>query len=547
MYRYELNSIMRKLSVIVAVITVFSICAVLMLFDFYHFPDVIIFPPTNVVLTKPVGKVRSTPSRWSLSGKNFSFSGVDFSKVHKNITRDVRIRMVTYSDRLALCLKGSDPNGESCLAVKPIYDVNKAYAIFHNYSFTVHSERKLPLLPHPWEKIAVVKEALLEGADAVLWIDHDAYIQQSTVSLNSWLLRNPSRNLIIGEHNSYPWEVNTGLFLVRNTNWSLAMLDAVLEMSECDIYRQNTDCCWEQDCVQLIAKEKLLKDWDQLCRTVPAYLFNCRSEWKGMESCAQTGFAYHFMGQPKGYREIHESMQSIQPIKVDCEDTQCRKDALLLLDSSFSNGHNEFADAVHVLHKVVQPGLLTICHFSLKGGHIIPTILSGNHSIGAYVIFEDVDSEGFLPSYYITSDFLRASYPGIKFLFYEGKYNETVRSFAREFFSPTCNIILWNQELTNQDLIALDVVWSPFSIVLLKGMSCNSSECFNSKKVVLFDFLPCRSSLCSDWKSLTMTLHNLMNRTSLDSEPVSLLSDQAYVLKECLHSLIIGTTDLMIC
>jgi hypothetical protein len=486
--------------------------------------------------------VSSMSSRWTHPGNKSSFEEVDLSKLNKDITRALQIRMVTYSDRLAACLAGSDPTGDSCLAVKPIYDINKAYADFHNYSFTVHSERKLPLLPHPWEKIALIKEVLV-GADAVLWIDHDAYIQHTTFSLSSWLKRNPMRHLILSEHNLNPWELNTGIFLIRNSNWSFELLDSVLQRSDCDVFRANTDCCWEQDCLQHIAKNKLFTEWDNNVLGVPAHLFNCRSEWKGMESCGETGFAYHFMGQPKGYREIHGTMQNIHP-KAGCgNDIRCRLDDLNHLDPS-SAGQDQgalFAAAFNSVQKIVPPGLLSICHFSLDGGQIVPQILSVIQA-GVYVIFEDVESENFRSSYYTSSDYLRASYPGIIFLFFEGEYNETVAMFRQQFPSSSCDIILWNQALKEKDLVALDSVWSPSSLVLLNDIACNDADCFGFNGFVIFDYLPCRLSGCSDMQTLQSTLRSLNSSSSNGS---------GYVLQSCSASLpgrlMIGSSNSELC
>lgn len=229
----------------------------------------------------------------------------------KPINKSLRIHMVTFSDRLSACLAGSDPMAETCIGVKPVYDINKAYADVHNYSFTVHAERKLPLLPYPWEKIVLIRDILVQY-DAVLWIDHDAYVQDHTRSLSSWLERYPTRHLIVGDHTRDPWEINTGVFLIRNSSWSLELMESVLTRSDCDVFRANPLCCWEQDCLQHIAKNGLFRDWDQNVLSVPGNHFNCRSEWRGMELCKETGFAYHFMGQPKAYHEIdHAAKQAL--------------------------------------------------------------------------------------------------------------------------------------------------------------------------------------------------------------------------------------------
>jgi hypothetical protein len=183
--------------------------------------------------------------------------------------------------------------------------INERYANKYDYIYKLHTFRKSPHIPPQWEKITIISEYLNAGYRVLLWIDHDAYIQQDWISLDVWLDKYTNADLIIGQEGSLEWEFNTGVMIIRNSAWSRSFFQQFsIDDPFCDEYRQAQNCCWEQDCMQAAARVYMQNKSFQKIGLVKSAQFNCRHIRKGEETCLTTGWVYHYMGQPKLYNEI---------------------------------------------------------------------------------------------------------------------------------------------------------------------------------------------------------------------------------------------------
>jgi mannan polymerase II complex MNN10 subunit len=105
--------------------------------------------------------------------------------------------------------------------------INSLYAKKHGYDFKVFEKEMTDRAPQ-WVKVSVVRD-LLEGDmyDYVFWIDADAFFNKQDKTLESIIELDPEKDFIIcddspnsGNSNT----VNTGTFLIKNTDWSKRFL-----------------------------------------------------------------------------------------------------------------------------------------------------------------------------------------------------------------------------------------------------------------------------------------------------------------------------------
>jgi galactosyl transferase GMA12/MNN10 family len=116
------------------------------------------------------------------------------------------------------------------------WDNKLQYATKHGHRLYDESDRVDPTRPPSWSKILAVRRLLTEEAcDWVFWLDADTVIMNSNKSIEGFLPSsdsNPSTSssidlLITGDNGG---GYNAGVWLIRNTPWSLAFLDRWWDM-----------------------------------------------------------------------------------------------------------------------------------------------------------------------------------------------------------------------------------------------------------------------------------------------------------------------------
>jgi len=143
-----------------------------------------------------------------------------FQKILRFISRSKRKRIciTTYYD------SAFAPIGELC------YQSIKRYADLHGMDVLL-MDNVLSDRPAPWKKILVIKELFARGYEFVFWIDADAIFVDFTRSIESVI--EAGKNLYLVKHKIDTNDVpNSGVFLIRNTVWSHAFLDAIWEKRE---------------------------------------------------------------------------------------------------------------------------------------------------------------------------------------------------------------------------------------------------------------------------------------------------------------------------
>lgn len=106
----------------------------------------------------------------------------------------------------------------------------QTYAALHGYDFIISHDRLDPSRDTYWQKLRILNQTLLTNKyEWVLWTDADALIMNTAVKLED--LVDDQHDLII----SYDWfsnVVNSGHFLLKNSQWGRDFLNRVYSYSE---------------------------------------------------------------------------------------------------------------------------------------------------------------------------------------------------------------------------------------------------------------------------------------------------------------------------
>lgn len=181
--------------------------------------------------------------------------------------------------------------------------INEKYSEMHGYSFKFFKGRKSERDPR-WDKVKVVKSLLNEKTndkenryDYIFWIDADAYFNIEEKDLEEFVYKN--YDLVICD-DPMTTGVNTGTFLIRNTDWSKFLVDMWWANGEGSHLEH--DEFHEQDTLDLMYKADFLGLKKKML-ILPAQCFNSnhfvtRSFEKGWNKT----FIVHLMGEKKAKR-----------------------------------------------------------------------------------------------------------------------------------------------------------------------------------------------------------------------------------------------------
>ena len=96
-------------------------------------------------------------------------------------------------------------------------------------------------------------------------------------------------DVIIGEQNNNIF--NTGVMIVRNTEWSRYFFKSMLQDPRCSKTRESKKCCWEQDCFGIIFRTD---DLSRRLASIPSEVFNCQALHKNYNNKCEP-WVYHVM------------------------------------------------------------------------------------------------------------------------------------------------------------------------------------------------------------------------------------------------------------
>jgi galactosyl transferase GMA12/MNN10 family len=146
----------------------------------------------------------------------------------------------------------------------------QAYALQYGYHLYDGSHHIDHSRPPAWSKIVAVKYLLQhEDCDWVMWTDADTIIMNSEIRITDFLPTDTTKHLIVGPDKGGGF--NSGVFLFRNTDWSIQTLDAWWNMT--DFVRPH-GMSLSGDNSALKALLKHMPDFDEHVLSPPRCTFN---------------------------------------------------------------------------------------------------------------------------------------------------------------------------------------------------------------------------------------------------------------------------------
>lgn len=115
-------------------------------------------------------------------------------------------------------------------------ELNAKYAEIRGYSFYVYKDIMVPKRIVTWNKVRVVMDMLNRtGHEWIMWLDTDAVVTNRSVAVED-IITDAQISSILGTvdlilcNDIGGWEVNTGVMLWRNSNWSRETLQKLWNM-----------------------------------------------------------------------------------------------------------------------------------------------------------------------------------------------------------------------------------------------------------------------------------------------------------------------------
>ena len=177
------------------------------------------------------------------------------------------------------------PNHKLKIGIVSLYDKNykhigiysdlnkKKYAAKHKYNLILYHKTLDKMRPTAWSKIRAL-QLHLNHYDWLMWTDADSLIMNSNIKLES--LIDPTYDLIISCQAD--GTINTGSFIIKNSNWSRALLKKIYDQTECIHHPW-----WEQQAlIYLLDNYHELYDHIKIVpqRTMNSHPFHAGGEYK---------------------------------------------------------------------------------------------------------------------------------------------------------------------------------------------------------------------------------------------------------------------------
>ena len=131
-------------------------------------------------------------------------------------------------------------------------DINKKYCDLHNYTLLIGRKKYFDDRHVAWEKIYFVY-INLKDYDYVIWIDADAFFNidnKNNNMLEDIIKKKIKKDIIFSEDIPFNGIINSGIFIVKNTDYSHKFLETIINTNEetCKMYFFKNN--WEQECIR---------------------------------------------------------------------------------------------------------------------------------------------------------------------------------------------------------------------------------------------------------------------------------------------------------
>jgi len=204
-------------------------------------------------------------------------------------------------------------------------NINKQlYCDKHNIDFRVYYGRVSDRYP-PWDKILAVLHSL-PLYDYVIWVDVDAVFNNFNTSFTDIINESPNADLIFCKDIVKMITVNSGVFIVKNTEASKSFLQMVWDMGKhpktsCDNVKKESYAGWpyEQGAINNLINGGFT-EWANI-KIHPLHKFNTHPNFKKDDT-----FIIHYMGSRasqksqlkiKMFNKLHELNGNSRPVDLN--------------------------------------------------------------------------------------------------------------------------------------------------------------------------------------------------------------------------------------
>lgn len=130
-----------------------------------------------------------------------------------------------------------------------IFEHNTEYFKRHNYRFVIE-KKSLCNDRHPsWSKLLLVMREMKNNPsyDYIVWIDDDILIMDKEKCFEDFIIQYPFENfLVCSDCGNAKWVLNSGLFVCKNNDQTIDMLNEIYEKADKKYYHTGV---WEQDAI----------------------------------------------------------------------------------------------------------------------------------------------------------------------------------------------------------------------------------------------------------------------------------------------------------
>jgi hypothetical protein len=189
------------------------------------------------------------------------------------------------------------------------YKINKSYCDKYNIELIRCNKRRHELRHCAWERIPLILEHI-EKHDYVMWIDADAHFYIDSKNIVDFINHYNSYNIIFSKDINVA--INTGVFIVKNTKYSIDFLTKW--GYDNDLYINNRYPYWWDNGVMLDMYDANVLDI-QNNSIIINYGILQHFRFIELQKWKVKPYIFHLAGKPSNFRNIH-SLNYIKHIGI---------------------------------------------------------------------------------------------------------------------------------------------------------------------------------------------------------------------------------------
>ena len=176
------------------------------------------------------------------------------------------------------------------------FEINKKYCEKYNIPIFKCNQRRVPQRHPAWEKIPLILE-YINNYDYVIWIDSDAHFYIDSSNIIDIINENKNYDIIFSADPGVA--INTGIYIVKNTNYTIEFLNKWHYDEE--LYKNNTVPYWWDNGVILDMLKVNCLDIKNHCKIID---YGILQHFHKNENFTNKPLILHLAGRPAGERYI---------------------------------------------------------------------------------------------------------------------------------------------------------------------------------------------------------------------------------------------------